>query len=78
VPLQGYRQASQLFLVQIDGLVFLPGYFIPQSRSLLFNEAIIFSGDISQPQQRLVDARVILPEQGQQVQAKTISEEGRQ
>jgi hypothetical protein len=45
---------------------------------LPFNEAIIFAGDISQPQQRLVDAWVILPEQGQQVQAKTISEEGRQ
>jgi hypothetical protein len=77
VPLQGYRQASQLFLIQVDGLVFLPGYFIPQSGSLLFNEGIIFFGDISQAEQGLVDARVILPEQGQQVQAKAISEERR-
>jgi hypothetical protein len=45
---------------------------------LPFNEVVIFFGDISQPQQRLVDAWVILPEQGQQVQAKAISEEGRQ
>jgi hypothetical protein len=77
VPLQGYRQGSNLFLIQADGVIFLPGYFIPQLRSLLFNEGIIFFGDISQPEQGLVNARVILSEQRQQVKAKTISEEGR-
>jgi hypothetical protein len=44
---------------------------------LLFNEGIVFFGDISQPEQSLVKARIVLSEQRQQVEAKTISEEGR-
>jgi hypothetical protein len=53
------------------------GYCVPQLRDLLFNEGVVFFGDISQTEQGLVNARVILSEQRQQVEAKTISEEGR-
>jgi hypothetical protein len=44
---------------------------------LLFNERIILFGDISQTEQGLVNARIILSEQRQQLEAKAISEEGK-
>jgi len=45
---------------------------------LLLDEGVILSGYIGQPEQGLVDARVVLSEQGQQVKAEAISEERRQ
>jgi hypothetical protein len=29
LPLQGYRQASNLLPIQVNGIIFLSGYFIP-------------------------------------------------
>jgi hypothetical protein len=77
VPLHRYRQAANLFLIQVNGVVFLSGHFVPQPGSLLFNEGNIFFGDISQTEQGLGNARVVLSEQRQQVKAKTISKKGR-
>jgi hypothetical protein len=44
---------------------------------LLFNEANILFGDISQTEQSLVNARIVFSEQRQQVEAKAISGKGR-